>query len=1284
MTKQEINDYVEGLKNRISLDRYVERRFTAADASGGLPADFDYRFHGSFRNLEPRLAELLTHPRVMVLAEPGGGKSITAYAAVLEILSKGERIPVLAELKGYRSDLSLLMHQSVPAELLKVAAFVDGAPVHRTYVLDGVDEVPAELVQQFAADLSSLLKSDPNAQFFVTARQAFYVASRSLFSDIPAVFHILELTDEDIRQYVRQSQLEVSDFMEALRAADATEEVRNPFVLSVIVERFQQSGGLSDRRSENISYMIDRLIQSRPRVNQHRQRRALRMLGVAMEVYSRNELTEEEALQIVKESMRVSDEEARAVLGELYGSILKRTANGLAFQARSFGEYLATEALEDERLDRIEELAFLDARRPNDSWLNAISYLAELNSAVRRLFVRQFPLWMIHPSPAVFSSEEKDTLVSTILAALETEGQYVTEHPQIQRTRLARLVTPAIGARLIGDLHSPSDIARGNALVLLGLQKRQEALPVALAIVKNGRLATRLRYCALIAIVNAGGPAQVEELLPLLDGPDPLEMNLPDMIGAIVSEAQLNAILPRILNAGTFLSTTYYHFRDLTSRTALTEVLHYVVANPHDLNASRAEGYLEPILSLTERYWDDEIANLCVDLLDAVESRLIYPDRSGSLLKFFELVQNVDGTGLVARLYFERSLARNEAPAQNVYFVDQIIASLMKPQTAQWLVERNATVLIKRMAGYLHGEVREILRPHSDGLIDAQDAQARVYREEDARERHARKTEIQALQERLLSETELLKALHDFATLSKDHWPELPAAYKAWLEEAVSKQMIELDLEHTVEWRADTLWQPSVLSLLLTVLDRYELRLKSDEPLVFAIAGWATEEAVKYYRRFGFSPSAVSLCEHLLGHPPSSGALQGLVSFLREARLYTPTIENALRTIVTCPLDKVHVQIDALNILIRENVGDDLLIQLERAASHDDIKERAFVALLEREHRPTIERSLSALLMDDNQLHDADVGFPMDSSLAWLGKIRAEFAWEKLANLREKTLRMGLGNLAGIITEALANINRKEIASLIRRQIPMAPQSWRAAQQARATEQEQRARVEEAQRTPFDAVLRKLKRTTSINRLKLMCEGSTDEPVYKALLTQASDPQDIIVDNVGGWPNLRGRDPQNLLLGCKEAILVMDGDQGRHLTKNNKPFTKLGRQERQRLAGFPIEFHVLERYGIENYFPRTALEKVLKLDLSSYFPIPNHVSVTQYLSVEYRTLRFQLRRLLALALRRKPPSPSRPLYSKSRNTEVAPLISLDRDLLGTDLRSIVLRATQRAKELATE
>ncbi|MGA2115692.1 MAG: hypothetical protein ABSH56_13200 [Bryobacteraceae bacterium] len=120
----------------------------------------------------------------------------------------------------------------------------------------------------------------------------------------------------------------------------------NPFALRVLVERFRAAGQLSDRRSEMVSATIDRLIQSRPRLNGHRQRRALCMLAVALEVYSRDELTEQEALRVIRTSMRVSEVEARDLLDELYGSILRRTANGLAFQMRTYGEYLAAEELE--------------------------------------------------------------------------------------------------------------------------------------------------------------------------------------------------------------------------------------------------------------------------------------------------------------------------------------------------------------------------------------------------------------------------------------------------------------------------------------------------------------------------------------------------------------------------------------------------------------------------------------------------------------------------------------------------------------------------------------------------------------------------------------------------------------------------------------------------------------------------------------------------------------------------------------------------------------------------
>jgi len=150
-----------------------------------------------------------------------------------------------------------------------------------------------------------------------------------------------------------------------------------------MVERFRSAGSLSKLRSDNLGYMIGRLIQSRPEVNAHRQRRALRMLGVAMETYSRNELTEEEALRVIRDAMHITDEESPELLFELYASILKRTGNGLSFQLASYGEYLAAEELEDASFVRLKELAFLDAFTPNDSWGSAVSYLVELDHPPR-------------------------------------------------------------------------------------------------------------------------------------------------------------------------------------------------------------------------------------------------------------------------------------------------------------------------------------------------------------------------------------------------------------------------------------------------------------------------------------------------------------------------------------------------------------------------------------------------------------------------------------------------------------------------------------------------------------------------------------------------------------------------------------------------------------------------------------------------------------------------------------------------------------------------------------
>jgi hypothetical protein len=69
----------------------------------------------------------------------------------------------------------------------------------------------------------------------------------------------------------------------------------------------------------------------------------------------------------------------------------------------------------------------------------------------------------------------------------------------------------------------------------------------------------------------------------------------------------------------------------------------------------------------------------------------------------------------------------------------------------------------------------------------------------------------------------------------------------------------------------------------------------------------------------------------------------------------------------------------------------------------------------------------------------------------------------------------------------------------------------------------------------------------------------------------------------------------------------------RFLIVNKKPLTDIARTQKKRLVRLGVPLEVLERYGIENYFPQKALEAVTGKNLSAYFPIPDHVAVNEYL-----------------------------------------------------------------------
>jgi len=132
-----------------------------------------------------------------------------------------------------------------------------------------------------------------------------------------------------------------------------------------------------------------------------------------------------------------------------------------------------------------------------------------------------------------------------------------------------------------------------------------------------------------------------------------------------------------------------------------------------------------------------------------------------------------------------------------------------------------------------------------------------------------------------------------------------------------------------------------------------------------------------------------------------------------------------------------------------------------------------------------------------------------------------------------------------------------------------------------------------------------------------------------------------------------------------------------------KPYTKIAKEEKRKLSGLPIELRILERYGIENYFPRKVLEEVVGKDLSIYFPIPDDVSVIERLSARGKSWKYRVRKFIAAMLGFRKPSFGESLYSKNRNAESAQRLSLS-DLSGTDLFDIIHDIAKKANELADE
>jgi energy-coupling factor transporter ATP-binding protein EcfA2 len=1261
--------YLDSLAALVGEDPlYIERKFISDEKWRKYSGTETFRYSGVLREQEPNLKKLLVNRHLVIVGEPGSGKS-TIARAVARLLGSQDSVvdlPIMVNLRSYRGDLKDLYRAQIPSSLL------ESRELRRHYILDGLDEVPREALQGAFHDVKRLVTADPGCQLIITSRQAFYAEHATELGPDFAAFHLLDFDGEDLRSYAALRGLDPQTFIDKVFEAGIGDEVRNPLNAYTTTVRLLDGQQLSPLRSDNILFVVDQLLASRPVLSSRRQRRAVQLIAVGMEIYSRNELLPEEAIQILAVGFGVDTNEAQEILNELLHSILLRTPQGIVFQLRSYGELLAALELQNQPFDRIRRLSFLDSGLPNPSWLNTISLLAEMHVEVRRYFIRNYPEWMLDSSPAAFNAGERSSLVEQIVTRLDNAGQLIMRHPSIKVGRLVRFLTDNTAERLVRDLHSSREVVQANALVVLGVAKRPEVLEVALPIALDVKRSDYVRYSAIVAVTYAESPALLDQLIAVLARTDPYYDPMLESIGMNMTDGDIERVMPSILATGTLLGAVFQRFRDMRSKAAVASALRYIANAPGTVNHHRCESYLEPVLKSIPEYCDDEIIGLIIQVFIAMEVNHIFG--GADVLRY--LTQAVEKCGKkdeVCSALIQHLLDAGSQPR----ILDRLTVRWMTVAHADHLVETKATELIKRLATYIPvGPVRERLSPYSEGLIEAQEEYTARYDAEQKEEENKRAERVQSLQQTIAQDS-FVKALGAFYHLKDEIWPELPPERVAWLAEQTSARFVEMDLQNSITFGEGTSWsQPVELETLLKIVDRYALQLERDDQLVLSLRAWSAQTVSNYFLRHGFSDAAKEQFVRLVADPQQRSSVIGnSFTFLGQTAFAWETLPAMLTTIMNNPNVESYLNSNALGILIKRGIDDATLRDCLRSSNHG-VRDVAFEELIQRQDRATISRELARLISDQQTLLACEAAPPYDGPAAWITKVRSMWAWDDLKRIRRLTLRHQLPYFSETVTSALRKLNVQGLPDIIRTQLLDAPESWRQRQMSLAIECEREGQIAFAREVPFKKILELLKTSTSLITLKVFVEGRTDLPIYAKLLHDIGEHELADgLDVVGGWPNLSGRPVDRWLDGCREAVIIMDGDVGRDLSKRKKPYTPSAKKAFEGIKGRPIQLYVLERYGIENYFTRTALEKETGRDLGAYWPLPVDCGIEDHLVEHDRWIDRHLPSFGSW-LRRRGAQRRSPFYSKSMNANVASSIT-NADLAGTDLARILKEISEK-------
>ena len=245
--------------------------------------------------------------------------------------------------------------------------------------------------------------------------------------------------------------------------------------------------------------------------------------------------------------------------------------------------------------------------------------------------------------------------------------------------------------------------------------------------------------------------------------------------------------------------------------------------------------------------------------------------------------------------------------------------------------------------------------------------------------------------------------LRALSRLDSHSWPQLDAARIAWLAQGCEDQLHKIDPSSSVHWHSENqLTYNRALHWLVQTIDHYRLRITNDVFLIQSMLATESGPIAAYHRRHGLSEAAVTTFEQILSDPNTpSGAVYHFLDFLGETEVSTPTLGSALVALADDPRRPHHIRSWAIRLAGSKGVTNTELAELAEKLP-GPLKNELDRELIDRQHRPTIERRCAALLADDAAMRAGEVAFPHDSSVGWIGRITGDVFWPRLVALRIK------------------------------------------------------------------------------------------------------------------------------------------------------------------------------------------------------------------------------------------------------------------------------------------